>query len=194
MIGRGGVHIDDAWSDGAAAYLGMTTSGFPNLFMLYGPNTNNGSILTMIEYQVEHVIGHLRRMHDEHLAWVDVRPEPMARYNDEVQEAIADVPVWNAGCNGYYRSPSGRIVTQWPFSMTEFHERTATIDRPTTRSLCADIADALDPRAAGPHPASTDLTTSIARDAPARRPPVAPPVRVSGPVAARGRWCSRPST
>lgn len=47
-------------------------------------------------------------------------PEPMARFNDEVQQAIAKVPAWNAGCNGYYRSPSGRIVTQWPFSMTEF--------------------------------------------------------------------------
>ena len=48
VTGRGGRSLDDAWSDGAAAYLGMTTAGFPNLFMLYGPNTNNGSILTMI--------------------------------------------------------------------------------------------------------------------------------------------------
>ena len=128
VVGRDGVAVADAWNDGATAYLGITTRGFPNLFMLYGPNTNNGSILTMIEYQVEHVIGHVRRLRDEGLAWVDVRPEPMARYNVEVQEAIAGVPVWNAGCNGYYRTPSGRIVTQWPFSMTEFHDRTATID------------------------------------------------------------------
>jgi cation diffusion facilitator CzcD-associated flavoprotein CzcO len=128
VVGRDGRRIDDAWNDGAQAYLGITTSGFPNLFMLYGPNTNNGSILTMIEYQVEHILGHVRRIRDEHLAWVDVRPEPMARYNDEVQQAIAAVPVWNADCNGYYRSPSGRIVTQWPFSMTEFRDRTAVID------------------------------------------------------------------
>jgi cation diffusion facilitator CzcD-associated flavoprotein CzcO len=46
VVGRGGRHIEDAWSDGATAYLGITTAGFPNLFMLYGPNTNNGSILT----------------------------------------------------------------------------------------------------------------------------------------------------
>lgn len=128
VVGRGGTRIDDAWNDGAAAYFGITTAGFPNLFMLYGPNTNNGSILTMIEYQVEHILGHIRRLRDDHLAWVDVRPEPMARYNDEVQQAIANVPAWNANCNGYYRSPSGRIVTQWPFSMTEFRDRTATID------------------------------------------------------------------
>ena len=62
------------------------------------------------------------------LAWVDVRPDVMARYNDELQHAIAGVDVWQAGCNGYYRTPSGRVVTQWPFSMAEFQRRTAVID------------------------------------------------------------------
>ena len=128
VVGRDGRHIDEAWTDGAQAYLGIMTSGFPNLFMLYGPNTNNGSILTMIEYQVEHVVGQLTRILDEDLAWIDVLPESMARYNEGVQEAIAGVRVWQAGCNGYYRTPSGRMVTQWPFSMTEFEQRTATID------------------------------------------------------------------
>ena len=128
VIGRDGRRIDDAWNDGAQAYLGITTSGFPNLFMLYGPNTNNGSILTMIECQVEHILGHVKRLADEGIEWIDVKPEAMLRYNDEVQEAIAAVRVWQADCNGYYRSPSGRIVTQWPFSMTEFQRRTAAID------------------------------------------------------------------
>ncbi len=128
VVGSGSRHLDEVWSDGAIAYLGVTTAGFPNWFMLYGPNTNNGSILTMIEYQVAHVLAHLRRMAAEGLAWVDVRPEPMARYNDEVQRGMAAVPVWNAGCNGYYRSPSGRVVTQWPFTMSEFRRRTEVID------------------------------------------------------------------
>lgn len=128
VVGRDGRRIDDAWNDGAQAYLGITTAGFPNLFMLYGPNTNNGSILTMIEHQVEHILGHVKRLAHEGIAWIDVKPEPMARYNAEVQHAIGGIEVWNAGCNGYYRSPSGRVVTQWPFSMTEFHDRTATID------------------------------------------------------------------
>lgn len=128
VIGRGGRHIDDAWNDGAQAYLGITTSGFPNLFMLYGPNTNNGSILTMIECQVEHILAHVKRLANDGIAWIDVKPESMQRYNEEVQEAISAVRVWQADCNGYYRSPSGRIVTQWPFSMTEFHRRTAAID------------------------------------------------------------------
>ncbi|MBK7951997.1 MAG: NAD(P)/FAD-dependent oxidoreductase [Deltaproteobacteria bacterium] len=121
--GRDGIHIGEAWRDGAQAYLGVTTAGFPNLFMLYGPNTNNGSILTMIEYQVDYVLRQIARIVDEDLAWLDVRPDVMARYNDEIQQAIAEVRVWNEACNGYYRSGTGRVVTQWPHSMSAFRER-----------------------------------------------------------------------
>ena len=127
--GRGGEPIADAWrKDGAAAYLGITTAGFPNLFMLYGPNTNNGSLLTMLESQVEYTLQLVRRLVNEDLAWVDVRKEVMARYNAGVDELMGQVKAWQAGCNGYYRSPSGRIVTQWPASMTEYRERTAKPD------------------------------------------------------------------
>ena len=128
ITGRDGRRIDEAWSDGARAYLGITTAGFPNLFMLYGPNTNNGSIISMIESQVEHTLQQIQRIGRENLAWIDVRPEPMEHYNEEVQQAIGRVTVWQESCNGYYRSPSGRIVTQWPYSMSEFRERTATLD------------------------------------------------------------------
>ncbi len=128
VTGRDGIRLDEAWADGAAAYLGVTTAGFPNLFMLYGPNTNNGSILIMIEAQVDHIVDHLRRLTERGLAWVDVRPEAMEAYNSDVQEGIAGVTVWNAGCNGYYRSPNGRVVTQWPFTMTEFQRRSQEVD------------------------------------------------------------------
>ena len=128
VVGCDGLHISEAWNDGAIAYLGITTAGFPNLFMLYGPNTNNGSILAMIEYQVAHVMGLLQRLSSEQLAWLDVRADVMHTYNEEVQRAIAGVKVWQAGCNGYYRTPSGRVVTQWPYSMTEFRERSSAID------------------------------------------------------------------
>ena len=127
MTGRGGRRLVDDWVDGPQAYLGIAVPGYPNLFMLYGPNTNNGSILTMIESQVGHIVQQIRRLRDEGLAWVDARPEPTATYNDEVQRAIAGVAVWQADCNGYYKSRTGRIVTQWPFSMSEFARRTATV-------------------------------------------------------------------
>jgi len=129
VVGRDGTKISTVWEDGAQAYLGITAAGFPNLFMLYGPNTNSGSIITMIEFQVEHILAHLRRLADEGLAWIDVRPERMESYNQEVQQAIGGVVHWQAGCNGYYRSPSGRVVTQWPFTMGAFRDR-AVVPQP----------------------------------------------------------------
>lgn len=128
VTGRDGRSLRDDWRDGAHAYLGVTAAGFPNLFMLYGPNTNNGSILYMIEHQVAYTMRHLERMRSDGLAWVDVRPEVMDAYNDELQRDLDAVEVWNAGCNGYYRGPTGRIVTQWPHSMTEYEARTTTPD------------------------------------------------------------------
>ena len=128
VTGRDGCRVADAWADGAQAYLGIASSGFPNLFMLYGPNTNNGSILTMIEAQVEYILGVLSHLAGDGVAWVDVKPEAMRGYNDEIQNAIAGIDVWQFGCNGYYRTPSGRVVTQWPYSMDEFQRRTATVD------------------------------------------------------------------
>ena len=128
VTGRNGRHLDDAWSDGAQAYLGVTTAGFPNLFMLYGPNTNNGSILFMIECQVAYVMRQLARLDDEALDWIDVRPEVMAEYNHALQDDLDHVEVWNATCNNYYRGPNGMIVTQWPHTMSDYEARTAEPD------------------------------------------------------------------
>ncbi len=128
VSGRKGIRIADAWSDGAQAYMGVTTAGFPNLFMLYGPNTNQGSIITMIEWQVEHALQHIERIAKEDLAWVDVKPELMAEYNVQIQKDIDAIEPWQAGCNGYYRSPSGRVVTQWPHKMGDFRRLVSTVD------------------------------------------------------------------
>ena len=126
VTGRRGRDINEAWSDGAQAYLGITTAGFPNLFMLYGPNTNQGSILYMIERQVEYIMRQLDRISGESLAWIDVRPEVMASYNAQLQEDAKRVEVWQAACGNdfYYRSPTGRFVTNWPHTMDAFAERT----------------------------------------------------------------------
>ncbi len=130
VTGRRGQRISDAWSDGAQAYLGITTAGFPNLFMLYGPNTNQGCILVMIERQVEYIIRQLQRMDAERLAWIDVRPEVMAKFNAQLQAEVSKVAVWQAACGGdfYYRSQSGRFVTNWPGDMDDFKARTRQRD------------------------------------------------------------------
>jgi len=128
VYGRDGVSIHDAWRDGAKAYQGITTSGFPNLFMLYGPNTNNGSLVTMLEMEVAYSVRHIRRLFDEGLKWLDVRADAETEYNEQLQQAIDGITVWSADCRGYYRAPSGRIVTQFPYTMTDFSERLAEDD------------------------------------------------------------------
>jgi cation diffusion facilitator CzcD-associated flavoprotein CzcO len=119
VVGRGGISIEQAWSDGAQAYKGVMTTGFPNLFMLYGPNTNSDSLITMIEFEVDYAVRQIQRLVDEDLAWIDVGQEPMAKYNEGLQADIAKIEPWQAGCTDYYRAPSGRIVTQWPRRMSE---------------------------------------------------------------------------
>ncbi len=127
VTGRDGLHIKDAWSDGAQAYLGMNTAGFPNLFMLYGPNTNQGCILYMLEQQVAYIMRQIKRVVDENLAWIDIRSDVMENFNEKLQSDIAKVDVWQADCGNefYYRAASGRLVTQWPHSMDEFKLQTS---------------------------------------------------------------------
>ena len=128
VIGRSGIDIQEAWNDGAQAYKGVTTAGFPNLFMLYGPNTNSDSLITMIEYHVEHALLHIQRIANEALDWIDVKADHMAAYNEQLQRDIAAVSVWHAGCTDYYRAPSGRIVTQWPHTMSTHQKMLAVLD------------------------------------------------------------------
>ena len=120
VVGRDGQTLEAAWAEDPAAYLGVVTSGFPNLFMLYGPNTNNGSILQMLEYQAEWVVRFVQFMEKEGLSWVDLRPEAQAYFNHELHTALDGIGVWRPETDGYYRGRSGRIVTQWPHSMEDY--------------------------------------------------------------------------
>ena len=125
VIGANGVALTDAWAGDPVAYLGVTTSGFPNMFMLYGPNTNGGnSIILMLEHQVEYLLRLVDGLEAAGDEWIEVRRDVMDDFNTTLQEEIAGVDVWQASCNGYYRSASGRIVTQWPFNFSEYRRRT----------------------------------------------------------------------
>ncbi|MCC5954306.1 MAG: NAD(P)/FAD-dependent oxidoreductase [Acidimicrobiia bacterium] len=129
ITGRGGRRLADTWVDGAEAHLGMAVSGFPNLFMLYGPNTNLGhnSILLMVERQVDYLVGLIGAMATTGVRWVDVRPEVMATYNKELADELSTT-VWDAGCSSWYKTDSGRITTNWPGYTFEYWWRTAAVD------------------------------------------------------------------
>lgn len=123
VTGRHGIRLDEVWRDGAIAFMGVMVSGFPNLFMLYGPNTNNGSLLFMFECEADFIVGHIERLTRENIAISDVKQSAMDEFNDWLQAELDNVEVWQANCSNYYRGPTGRIVTQWPKGMTEFKQR-----------------------------------------------------------------------
>ncbi len=127
VYGTGGRRLRDDWRDGAEAYLGTVVPGYPNLFTLYGPNTNGvTSIIYILEAQAEFV----RRMLDDMAAAgvtaVDVRRDVHDAYNAEIQRAMEGT-VWLANCNSYYRHPNGKVVTQFPYSGTKFVEMLAGV-------------------------------------------------------------------
>jgi len=114
VVGRGGRTLAEAWHDGAEAYFGIAVAGFPNLFLLYGPNTNLGhnSILFMIECQVAYVLRCLEGLRARGGRWLDVHPGAMAAYNRRLQRDLART-TWAAGCESWYKTAAGRITNNW---------------------------------------------------------------------------------
>lgn len=124
ITGRDGLSLRKRWHEGAEAYLGIAVPGFPNLFLLYGPNTNLGhnSIVFMLECQVNHVLRCL-----PYLAGgepMEVRPEVMAAWRAQLDLAMARM-VWNGGCQSWYKTASGRVTNNWPGTTPLYRRLTA---------------------------------------------------------------------
>ncbi|MEA5364578.1 NAD(P)/FAD-dependent oxidoreductase [Amycolatopsis sp., V23-08] len=126
--GLDGRPLKDAWSGGARAYLGITVPGFPNMFCVYGPNTNlgAGSIIYMIERQARYIRQAVEQLSRPGVSYLDVLPEVEARYDDEVQARLGH-SVWSA-CTSWYRQADGRVTTNWPGLVTEYDRRTRRLD------------------------------------------------------------------
>ena len=126
--GRGHRKLHEAWQDGAQAYLGITVTGFPNFFMLYGPNTNLGgnSIIYMLEGQIGYVLGALRALTEHRLAWLDVRPDVQQKFNAWVQSA-SRTSVWESGCHSWYTT-GGRNTNNWPDHTFLYRRRVRRFD------------------------------------------------------------------
>jgi 4-hydroxyacetophenone monooxygenase len=127
LLGRGGVELNEQWDGDARAYLGMTVPEFPNLFMLYGPNTNlviNGSIIVMVECQVRYIVEALGQLLRTGHHAMSCRSDVHDAYNEEIDAGnkemvwgVTDVPSW-------YRNRRGRIAQNWPFGLLDYWERT----------------------------------------------------------------------
>lgn len=136
ITGRDGARLDDVWRAGAEAYLGIATHGFPNLFMMYGPNTNLGhnSIIFMIECQTRYILSCIGQMCEKNLQTVEVKAEVQAGYNEKLQERLRK-KAWAAVDDSWYLK-DGRVTNNWAGSTVEYWWRTrrCDLDRYETRA------------------------------------------------------------
>lgn len=114
ITGREGIPLNQAWQHGAEAYKGISIAGFPNLFMLYGPNTNlsHSSILIMLEAQIHYVLRCLDCLDAKKALSMDVKKDRQQRYVTHLQANLKD-SVWASGCNSWYLNSAGRNVVNW---------------------------------------------------------------------------------
>ncbi|NLE80739.1 MAG: NAD(P)/FAD-dependent oxidoreductase, partial [Rhodococcus sp.] len=127
--GRDGQTIAEAWNGSAEAFLGTTISGFPNFFMILGPNSvvYTSQVVT-IEAQVEYILSCVQSMDEHDLQSIDVRPEVQRNFVEDVDRRLA-TSVWNAGgCSSYYLVDGGRNFTFYPGFNRQYKARTKKVD------------------------------------------------------------------
>ena len=147
VTGRDGRDLHSQWKGGASAHLGTVVPGFPNFFVLYGPNTNLGhnSILVMLEAQIGWVVQAVRALRQGRLRRLEVRPDVAAAFDAWVQERVGHT-VFAGGCRSWYLTESGRNTQNWPASTLTFRRRLRRLrlaeflaDEPAGRSLAAEV-------------------------------------------------------
>lgn len=128
VTGRGGRTLAGEWSEVARAYLGLTVPGFPNMFLLYGPNTNGGtgSVVNTIECGIGHVLAALGELERRGAATIEVRPEAAAEFDRELRAALAG-SVWHSGCHNWYVDENGNDPSNWPWTWSAYRRRTEAL-------------------------------------------------------------------
>jgi len=124
VIGAGGRTLAEEWDPVAHAYLGLSVPGFPNMFLLYGPNTNGGtgSVIYVIEAGVAHVIAALDALQRTNADRIEVRRERADVFNRELRTALAGT-VWHTGCTSWYVDENGNDPNQWPWMWSTYRRR-----------------------------------------------------------------------
>jgi cation diffusion facilitator CzcD-associated flavoprotein CzcO len=129
VIGVSGRALGEEWDPVARAYLGLSVPGFPNMFLLYGPNTNGGtgSVIYVIEAGVAHVIAALDALQRTNADRIEVRRERADAFNRELRAALAGT-VWHTGCTSWYVDENGNDPNQWPWMWSTYRRRTQHLE------------------------------------------------------------------
>jgi cation diffusion facilitator CzcD-associated flavoprotein CzcO len=125
IAGSEGRTLEDAWSEVARAYLGLSVPGFPNMFLLYGPNTNggSGSVVNTLECGIGHVLAALGEMERAEASRIEVSRGAAADFDRDLRAALSGT-VWQSGCSNWYVDENGNDPNNWPWTWTAYRRRT----------------------------------------------------------------------
>jgi len=145
VSGAGGRSLAQEWDPVARAYLGLTVPGFPNMFLIYGPNTNGGtgSVIYVIEAAVAHVIAAIDALERTGSDRIEVTRERADGFDREIRAALAGT-VWHTGCTSWYVDENGNDPSQWPWLWSTYRRRTSVLD-PGAYELSRSRRPALSP-------------------------------------------------
>jgi 4-hydroxyacetophenone monooxygenase len=131
VTGRDGLDLHEHWKGDARAYLGVAVPGFPNLFCLYGPNTNiviNGSIIYFSECGVRYIVGCIEHLLRNRAGALEVKREVHDRFGEEVDAENRRMAWGWSDVNSWYKNDLGRVAQNWPFTLLEYWQRTLRPD------------------------------------------------------------------
>jgi 4-hydroxyacetophenone monooxygenase len=132
LQGVGGVDLHERWSGDARAHLGIVVPEFPNLFLMYGPNTNiviNGSIIYFSECETNYIVESVRMLLAENLHSMECTAEAHDRYNEWIDAGNQKMAWGVSSVNSWYKNDYGRVAQNWPFSLLEYWQQTRTPNR-----------------------------------------------------------------
>jgi len=129
IIGKAGITIQAAWKGGPKNYLGMTVDGFPNMFQMYGPNTNLGhnSIIIMSEAQANYIAQCIEHINSNNVKSIEVKSKILHRYHSKIQARLKEM-IWAKVEQSWYMTPSGELPNNWPGRTMEYMRRTKKVD------------------------------------------------------------------
>jgi len=139
IVGSAGRTLSDEWAEAARAFLGLSVPGFPNMFLLYGPNTNggSGSVINTLECGIGHVLAAVREMEQVRASRIEVSAVAAEAFDRELHAAL-EKTVWHSGCTNWYVDEKGNDPSNWPWTWSAYRRRTARLE-PGAYSL-SDVA------------------------------------------------------
>jgi long-chain acyl-CoA synthetase len=161
VVGRDGIDLHSQWQHGAEAYLGISAPNFPNMFMLFGPNTNSitNTIVFLLERQASYIRQALEYKEAHRAAWIDVSPETHRQFQQWLNRKL-DRTVFTDNCPGWYTNAEGKVTAMWPASHLAYSRATARFKPELYTAVAANTSAPTQARPPADNPPATQSSTA----------------------------------